>query len=663
MVKIFGRCLYMSILKRIFIFIALVTFLFTSCKGNELEQALKRRNYDKAIDILKAYVDKEGETGSLAFYYSFLLGKTYFDKGEYEEAIKYLKRAVKIYKEGMLVFRLDYGVDFWIGRSYLELGQYKESIEYLNKATSIAPVNLKTLALNPEYAKEFEENYSEYIPTKDICYKWLATAYTKDNQYQKAIEAFKEALALNPKLGPLDVIHLANISFSHLQLKQYDKALLIAKKAIEIHKLSPIGYFSLARVYLEMKDYDNSIVYLKKAVELDPNNPKLLYFLAVIYTFKNNLEEAMNYLDKIISLYTFQGIGIDFEIINDFPVVKKLFEGPAKREGIEISDKIIKINGKTTKGSNYKEISEKLKGNPGTKVTLTIERKNLENPIDKTITIEVIIDKSAASPLAFRSLLNIIKRNIEEAKKDSMLAYYLDSKATNVKEALAAIYIEQEKYDETLEILSDISEKSLFATLLEATTYAKKNDYKKAIETYNLIPDEYFISQSIIIQNFKNVFLESLKPYINTKKVTAKSFETQKKYQEALNEYLEILKFADDKEAKEIRNQIANLIKKNPKLSEIPEEARKCTLAGEILAKEGKFKEALQEYLKAIKIAPHIAILYKNLALINGELKDYANAIRNMTIYLELMPDAPDASEAKDYIYKWEFMLNREKEK
>ena len=51
-------------------------------------------------------------------------------------------------------------------------------------------------------------------------------------------------------------------------------------------------------------------------------------------------------------------------------------------------------------------------------------------------------------------------------------------------------------------------------------------------------------------------------------------------------------------------------------------------------------------------------------ALISGvgieiKMEDYAEAIRNMKIYLQAAPDAPNVRVAKDEIIKWELMLEK----
>lgn len=199
------------------------------------------------------------------------------------------------------------------------------------------------------------------------------------------------------------------------------------------------------------------------------------------------------------------------------------------------------------------------------------------------------------------------------------------------------------------------------AQLPEAIAYAKLGKTKEAIDIYLDIPEEVLTPNNIPLWNDRNALLQTLKPYVQTRKDNAKSLELKGQYKEALNEYAEALKVADDNEAKEIRKAALEIIRRNPSLSELPEEARRHVLRGEVLVKEGNFEQAVEEYKKAIHTAPFVAKLYFNTAMIYGELKNYPGAIRHMKIYLQSAPDAPDARAAQDEIYKWELMMEKEK--
>ena len=67
------------------------------------------------------------------------------------------------------------------------------------------------------------------------------------------------------------------------------------------------------------------------------------------------------------------------------------YEGkPAQRAGIQAGDRILTIDGKTTKGLDVSEVSNRLRGEPGTTVVLEIEREGVEKPFKVSIVREDI---------------------------------------------------------------------------------------------------------------------------------------------------------------------------------------------------------------------------------------------------------------------------------
>ena len=156
-----------------------------------------------------------------------------------------------------------------------------------------------------------------------------------------------------------------------------------------------------------------------------------------------------------------------------------------------------------------------------------------------------------------------------------------------------------------------------------------------------------------------NISADSLVEEFASKKESASALKTQSRHKEALKELSEAMKVADDTELQDIQETLFSMIRMNPSLSELPEEARKHVLRAQEWKKEGNFGQAATEFKKAIQIAPYVAGLYYDSALMNAELKKYPEAIRYMNIYLKAAPDAPDARDTKDEIYKWEFKMEK----
>ncbi|WP_337871865.1 S41 family peptidase [Ignavibacterium sp.] len=82
----------------------------------------------------------------------------------------------------------------------------------------------------------------------------------------------------------------------------------------------------------------------------------------------------------------FEGIGIEFQIVNDtLTVVSPITGGPSEQLGILPGDRIIKIDGNLVIGITNDEVRQKLRGKAGTKVNITIARPGVSKLIEYTI--------------------------------------------------------------------------------------------------------------------------------------------------------------------------------------------------------------------------------------------------------------------------------------
>ncbi|WHY83043.1 S41 family peptidase [Siminovitchia fortis] len=100
-------------------------------------------------------------------------------------------------------------------------------------------------------------------------------------------------------------------------------------------------------------------------------------------------EESKVFEESITS--SFEGIGAEIQEKNGAIVVVSPIKGsPAEKAGIEPNDKITEVDGKSVRGMSANEAVLLIRGEKGTKVTLTIERKEGEEPKKVTITRDEI---------------------------------------------------------------------------------------------------------------------------------------------------------------------------------------------------------------------------------------------------------------------------------
>jgi len=83
------------------------------------------------------------------------------------------------------------------------------------------------------------------------------------------------------------------------------------------------------------------------------------------------------------------GIGALIQQRGDYVIVSEPYEGaPALKAGLVAGDKILEINGQSAKGKSVSDVSTILKGQPGTSLSVLVERQNQSGPILFNITRE-----------------------------------------------------------------------------------------------------------------------------------------------------------------------------------------------------------------------------------------------------------------------------------
>jgi carboxyl-terminal processing protease len=117
------------------------------------------------------------------------------------------------------------------------------------------------------------------------------------------------------------------------------------------------------------------------------------------------LDPHSAYLDKdefkemnIATTGKFGGLGIEVQMQNGFVrVVSPIDDTPAAKAGIQAGDLIVKIDETPVKGLSLSDAVQKMRGNPGTKVTLTVVREGATAPMAIEMKRDVIAVASVRS--------------------------------------------------------------------------------------------------------------------------------------------------------------------------------------------------------------------------------------------------------------------------
>ncbi|MFH1246062.1 MAG: S41 family peptidase [Candidatus Omnitrophota bacterium] len=106
----------------------------------------------------------------------------------------------------------------------------------------------------------------------------------------------------------------------------------------------------------------------------------------------------------------FGGLGIQIAIKDGLlTVISPIDDTPAFRAGLKAGDRIVKIEGELTRDITLIDAVKKLRGTPGTKVSITILREGTEKLMDFTISRDIIKIKSIRYAKLFEDKIGYIR--------------------------------------------------------------------------------------------------------------------------------------------------------------------------------------------------------------------------------------------------------------
>lgn len=194
-------------------------------------------------------------------------------------------------------------------------------------------------------------------------------------------------------------------------LRSDDDIYLQINKSIEIY----------GKVYKE--------VTLNYVDQIDPHE----FMLAGIRGMLQSLDPYTNFIDEyqqkdidVITTGKYGGIGATIGVRDDNVTIVDLIEGySAQRQGLRIGDIITKINDIPISKENYHDISELLKGDVGTTLTITIQREGVDHPMNFDLVREEVEVKNltyygfvpASSNNAYLKLSGFTRTAGDEVKK------------------------------------------------------------------------------------------------------------------------------------------------------------------------------------------------------------------------------------------------------
>lgn len=233
------------------------------------------KDFDKAIE---AY----GKAISLNPKYSeayFIRGYVYADKEQYEAAIRDYSKVIELTPSSSVAYNNR-------AHAYRPLGQYDKAIADCNKA-----IELDNTYLLPYFNR--------------------ARAYEGKGDFDKAIKDYKIVIEHDPmgesaKTAQSQIEVLPGIIIAQGDIfsgkENYDKAIELYTKAIELSPENAEAFFSRGDSYAALDDNDKAIADYSKVITIEPKNARVSYRRALLYFKQEKFDRAIRDFSEVIKL-------------------------------------------------------------------------------------------------------------------------------------------------------------------------------------------------------------------------------------------------------------------------------------------------------------------------------------------------------------------------
>src|SRR5271168_2777618 len=148
--------------------------------------------------------------------------------------------------------------------------------------------------------------------------------------------------------------------------------------------------------YQQLSLFGDILTQIKENYVVDPPSDKLIYnavngMLAGLDPHSSYMNQQQYADMQVQTSGQFGGLGLEVtQAAGLLKVITPIDDTPGSRAGIKPGDIIVEINGHSTQGLNLDDAVTKMRGAPGTQVTLTLKRSGINTPVHVTLTREVI---------------------------------------------------------------------------------------------------------------------------------------------------------------------------------------------------------------------------------------------------------------------------------
>ncbi|MCK4421229.1 tetratricopeptide repeat protein [candidate division WOR-3 bacterium] len=288
----------------------------TSSKGEGVASILKRQIDELSRDISRGVGLSERKiestklritdvtTNSMDAYNYFLRGREDYEKFYYDDARKFLERAIEL-DSTFAVAHLYLALVYEILGNNIEVRNktYERARTFSEKSTEkerlyIEACYASTIERDQEKKFRILKQMTAKYPNEKRAHFTLTTYYYYKGLFYEAIEESNKALELDPNFGAA----INMLAYTYAKMGKYDAAIEYFKRYAAVSPGDANPFDSMGEIYFRMGLFDEAIAKFKEAVEVKPDFYLSYWKIAYLCALKEDYPEAMKWVDRFIAI-------------------------------------------------------------------------------------------------------------------------------------------------------------------------------------------------------------------------------------------------------------------------------------------------------------------------------------------------------------------------
>jgi tetratricopeptide (TPR) repeat protein len=260
------------------------------------------RKYRESLDVLEQAELLDASDGSL-----FIIRADAF------LALDMQEDAHKIFDYIIEYFEGDERIDllFELSEVYDDYENFEMVFDCLKIILELDPSNeeaLYKICFWTDFTGRNEEGISlhlkiiEEFPYNELAWFNLGAAYQGLKLYEKAIDAYQYAVAIDEKFD----YAYRNMGDAYIKLRKFKDAIEVLEKVLDLSRPEALLYEAIGHCYDKLKNYSQARNNYKKACHLNPEDSQMHYKLALTYMNEAAWDNALKSLQSALKAHVMQ---------------------------------------------------------------------------------------------------------------------------------------------------------------------------------------------------------------------------------------------------------------------------------------------------------------------------------------------------------------------